>query len=61
MKSLGFILFGVIIAAFSANHFLDARAASSAGQASLWFVGIIAGVALGFYGLIANHRDHTRR
>ena len=61
MKALGCILLGVIIAAFSGIHFLDARASSSPGQASLWFVGIIAGIVTGFYGLIANHRDHTRR
>lgn len=48
MKALGLIL-------------LEARTSDSQGLASLWLVGGIAGLIIGFAGLVGNHRDHTRR
>ena len=61
MKAICLILLGVIVAALSGHHFLDARAVSATGQASLWFVGIVAGLVITLWGLAMNHRDHTSR
>jgi len=61
MKALGLILLGAILFFVCGAQFLEARASDSQGLASLWLVGGIAGLIIGFAGLVGNHRDHTRR
>lgn len=53
MKAIGLILLGVILAAFSGNQLLTARADGASGLAALCFVGLVAGAVIALAWLIS--------
>lgn len=61
MKALALILLGTGIAAISGLQFIQRDDISGTALGALCFVGLLAGGSIALYGLVANHRDHTRR
>lgn len=61
MKAIGLILLGVILAAFSGLQFIQRDDISGSILGAVCFVGIVAGLGIALWGLVANHNDHTRR
>lgn len=61
MKAIGLILLGSGIAAFSGLQFIQRDDISGTLIGAICFVGIIVGLGLALWGLVANHNDHTRK
>lgn len=61
MKPLALILLGTGLATLCGCQFIQREDIHGTVFGALCFLGILTGSIIAIYGLIANHRDHTRR